>query len=144
MENLQYVSLLIRTVAGALFFFQGFDKIFNVKVINVVNVFDDLSKRFSINHSILRFLIYISSWIELIGGMLLFVGLFKFYVLAFLSLNLLFVALSFSAMNPMWDMQYYFPRITFIVILWLIPFSEDKISFDHLLFPQINFIHFIY
>ena len=60
MENLQYVYLLIRTVTGTLFFFQGYDKIFNVKVINVVNVFEDLQKRFSIGQHSLKLLIYIS------------------------------------------------------------------------------------
>lgn len=144
MENLQYVYLLIRTVTGTLFFFQGYDKIFNVKVINVVNVFEDLQKRFSIGQHSLKLLIYISSWIEIIGGAFLFLGIFKFYVLAILSVNLFVVALTFSAMNPMWDMQYYFPRIIFIIILWLIPFSDDRISFDHLLFPTTNFIHFTF
>lgn len=133
MEHLDIVSLLLRMVAGTLFFFQGYDKIFKVKIENVVRTFSSPGTNAPLSPGFFRFIIAVSSWAELIGGAALFIGLFKFYALAVLSVDLLFVAFAFSAMKAMWDMQFYFPRFVFVLALWSIPFSQDHYSLDSLL-----------
>lgn len=133
MEHLGIISLLLRTVTGVLFFFQAYDKIFRIKTSNVAAAFSKDMARFHCPPSLLYFLVFISSWIEFFGGMLLFIGLFKYYVLIFLSVDLFFVALSFSAIKAMWDMQFFFPRFIFILILWVIPFTADRYSLDLLM-----------
>ena len=132
MENLDIISLLLRLVTGTLFFFQGYDKIFKVKIINVVRTFNDPANPFIWPQYFLKPLIAISSFAEMIGGIFLFLGLFKYITLSVLSLDLLFVAFSFSSIKAMWDMQYFFPRFLFILLIWAIPFSADVYNLDYL------------
>ena len=124
--------LLLRTVTGILFFFQGYDKLFNVRINNVVRTFNEPLNKLHIPSFLLIPTIAFSSLIELICGLLLFFGLFTNIVLFFLAGNMIFVALIFSSMKPMWDMQYYFPRIIFIFILLLISPGADIFSIDYL------------
>lgn len=133
MENLDIITLMLRLVTGSLFFFQGYDKIFKVKIVNVVRTFDDPMNPSIWPKPLLKPLITISSYAELIGGLFLFLGLLKLPILAILSVDLLFVAISFSSIKAMWDMQHYFPRFIFILMLWAIPFSVDVYSVDALI-----------
>ena len=133
MENLDIVTLMLRLVTGSLFFFQGYDKIFRIKISNVVRTFDDPMNPTIWPKSLLKPLITISSYAELIGGLFLFIGLLKFPTLSILSVDLLFVAISFSSIKAMWDMQHYFPRFIFVLMLWAIPFSVDVYSVDRLI-----------
>ena len=133
MENLDIITLMLRLVTGSLFFFQGYDKIFKVKIVNVVRTFDDPMYPSIWPKPLLKPLITISSYAELIGGLFLFLGLLKLPILAILSVDLLFVAISFSSIKAMWDMQHYFPRFIFILMLWAIPFSVDVYSVDALI-----------
>ena len=124
--------LLLRTVTGILFFFQGYDKLFNVRINNVVRTFSEPLNKLHIPTFLLKPTIAFSSIIELICGFLLFFGLFKNIVLLFLAGDMIIVALIFTSMKPMWDMQYYFPRIIFIFILLLISPETDIFSIDYL------------
>lgn len=124
--------LLLRTVTGILFFFQGYDKLFNVKIINVVRTFSEPLCKSHFPLFLLKPSIALSSIIELICGLLLFFGLFKNIALFFLAGDMIFVAFVFSCMKPMWDMQYYFPRLLFIFILLMIAPAADIFSIDYL------------
>ncbi len=124
---------LIRTVTGILFFFQGYDKIFNIKIKNVVATFNDPLNKFRIPLAILKPLITISSVIELLCGLLLIIGLFRNPALMFLALNMIFVAFSFSFIKPMWDMKFYFPRMIFLIILLFCLPGNDIFSLDWIL-----------
>lgn len=134
-SNVVAAVTLLRIVTGILFFFQGYDKIFNVKIPNVISAFvNPYASNLKIPTFMLKPAVVISSWTEFIGGAFLILGLFKGPVLYVLGANMLFVALAFSIIKPMWDMQHYFPRILFIVLLLLIPFSWDVFALDNLLF----------
>ncbi len=121
---------LIRTVTGILFFFQGYDKVFNIKINNVVATFNDPLNKFQIPKFILKPLISISSLIELLCGLLLIIGLFRNPALMFLALNMIFVALSFSIIKPMWDLKFYFPRMIFLILLLFCLPGNDFFSLD--------------
>lgn len=125
--------ILLRTVAGILFFFQGYDKLFNVKINNVVKTFSEPLSKIHIPLFLLKPIITLSTYIELIGGLLLFFGLFKSITLFFLAGNMIFVAFVFSCIKPMWDMQYYFPRLILIFILLMIAPDLDIFSLDYLI-----------
>ena len=124
--------LLIRTVTGIIFFFQGYDKLFNIKSINVARTFSEPLNKYHIPMGLLKLMIALSSLIELIGGILLFLGLFKNISLFFLAGDLIFVSFIFSSVKPMWDMQYFFPRIIFIFILLMVAPATDVFSIDYL------------
>ncbi len=133
MENLDIISLLLRLVTGTLFFFQGYDKIFKVKIDNVTRTFDDPMNPSFWPKPLLKPMIILSSFAEMIGGIFLFLGLFRFYTLSVLSFDMLFIVFTFSSIKAMWDMQYFFPRFLFIIILWAIPFSADVYNLDKFL-----------
>jgi uncharacterized membrane protein YphA (DoxX/SURF4 family) len=132
-DNIAVAILLLRTVTGVLFFFQGYDKIFNVKLSNVVRTFSDPFHENSFRIKLLKPAVWLSSYVELLCGLFLFFGLFRNYTLYILTADLIFVAIAFSSMKAMWDMQYYFPRIIFIVLLLLFPSYNDLFSLDYLL-----------
>ncbi len=132
----QYVAaaLIARLFLGCLFFFQGYDAVFNIKVKNVISTFEtDFTKK-----GVPRFLIvaasWFTSWSELIGGLLLIVGLFQYVSLYILGLNLIIAAMGFGIITPVWDTRYAFPRLALILLLLLIPNSWNTFSIDHLIF----------
>lgn len=122
--------LLLRTVTGILFFFQGYDKIFNIKIINVARTFNEPLNKYKVPMSILKPLIALSSYIELIGGFLLFFGFFRNTALLALSINMVFIAFFFSSIKPMWDMKYFFPRMLFLVLLLFLLPGQDYFCLD--------------
>lgn len=132
--NISLAIFLLRTVTGILFMFQGYDKIFNIKIDSVVKTFSESVKSSLIPGSLLRPMVYISSYIEMICGSLLMIGLFREYSLFFLSLDLIFVAFAFSSIKAMWDMHFYLPRIVFISALLLLPVESDRWCLDALIF----------
>ncbi len=121
---------LLRTVTGIIFFFQGYDKIFNVKIKNVVETFHDPIEKTYIPNSLLKPFSWITSIAEMVGGILLVVGLLIDLSLLMLSIDMLLVAFAFSNIKAMWDMQYYFPRFIFLLLLLLLPPEWDRWSLD--------------
>ena len=131
--KLHLAVLLLRSVTGILFFFQGYDKIFNIKINGVINAFGNSFNQKNISRNLLKPSILLSAWIELLSGLFLTIGLETNIALYLLAFNMIFVALAFSFIKAMWDMQHYFPRLVFIFALLIIPSGWDTISLDHLL-----------
>jgi len=131
--NKALAMLVVRIVAGILFFAQAYDRLFNVRIEGVMNAFGDVLSRRGISRSFQRTMIILSSYTELAGGLLLMLGFFKFIALYILGANLLLAAIAFSIIKPMWDMQYYFPRLVFVIVLLLLPEHWDVFTIDYLL-----------
>lgn len=131
--NIALALFLLRTVTGIIFFFQGYDKIFNVKIKNVVATFQDPIDKTYIPNSLLKPFAWITSWAEVIGGLMLIFGLMVDLGLLILSIDMLLVAVAFSSIKPMWDMQYYFPRFIFLLLLMLLPAEWDQWKLDSFL-----------
>jgi uncharacterized membrane protein YphA (DoxX/SURF4 family) len=129
-----YAALLARVFLGCLFFFQGYDAVFKVKIENVVETFEH---EFS-GKKIPGFLIVFASWFtcytELIGGFLLIIGLFQYPVLCLLGINLIIAAIGFGINTPMWSTRHVFPRLILILFLLVIPQSWNLASLDTLFF----------
>ena len=127
-------SFIARVFLGCLFFFQGYDAIFKVKIQNVIGVFEeDFAEK-----GIPRFLTVCASWFttytELIGGFLLIIGLFEYAALYFLGANLIIAAIGFGINTPMWDTRYVFPRLVLILFLLVVPPSWNILSLDYVIF----------
>jgi len=125
---------IARVFLGCLFFFQGFDAVFNVKIKNVIAAFEnDFAKK-----GVPRFLVVAASWFtsytELIGGTLLILGLFKYAALYFLGANLIIAALGFGLNTPMWDTRHVLPRLLLLLFLLLVPKAWDVLSIDNLIY----------
>jgi putative oxidoreductase len=118
--NYNIAELFVRCFLGILFIFQGYDKLFIVKVKNVVNAFHNETDRKHIPEFLLVFTSYFTSITEFIGGILLVTGLFHQFVPIILAINLLVVAFAFSFLRPMWDMQHVFPRVILLTLILLL------------------------
>jgi putative oxidoreductase len=92
--------LAVRLLAGILFFFQGFDKVFRLKTTGVLNAFSDVIARKNIPLSFARSAVFLSSLIELVCGFLLVFGIFRDPALYLLTANMLCVAAVFSMLKP--------------------------------------------
>lgn len=131
--NKALALFVIRIVAGVLFFMQAYDRLFNVRIEGVLNAFSQVLSQKKISRSLQRSVIILSAYAELSGGLLLILGLFKYVALYILGIDLLFAAIAFSIIKPMWDMQYYFPRLVLVIALLLIPGQWDVFTIDYLL-----------
>ena len=79
--NRAIALLIIRVVAGILFFFQAYDKIFKLGIKNVIYTFrQSLSETF-LKGGLLSSVVYISSYLEMIGGAMLITGFCRDQVL---------------------------------------------------------------
>ncbi|MES2555752.1 MAG: DoxX family membrane protein [Bacteroidota bacterium] len=139
METLaQYHTIIGTTVArlflGFLFFFQGYDAIFNIGMQKVVLTYRDGfgAKR------IPRFLIVLAAWFtaytEFICGFLLIVGLFQFPAMYLLGLNLIVAAIGFGINLPLWDTRHVLPRLLLLLLLLLVPLGWHQWTIDYLIF----------
>jgi putative oxidoreductase len=125
-------AFIARIFLGLLFFFQGYDAVFNVKIKNVIQAYEDAFA----SKGIPRFLTVGGAWftssVEFIGGLLLILGLFQYYVLSLLGLDLILASIAFGISTPMWDTRHVFPRLLLLLLLLIIPTSWNAISLDNL------------
>ena len=131
----QTASVFItRVFLGFLFFFQGYDSVFRVKIKNVIETFQNT---FS-NKGIPKILTVWASWFNscsaLTGGFLLIFGLFEYCALFLLAINLIIAAVGFGINTPMWDTRFVFPRLLLLLFLLVAPRTWNTWSLDYLLF----------
>ncbi|MDI1354236.1 MAG: DoxX family membrane protein [bacterium] len=129
--NSQIAEFLVRIFLGILFFFQGYDKLFGIKMAAVIRAFQDDANRNHIPRPILVIISYYTSLVELVGGLLLLLGLYTNYSLYLLGSDLLLVCCAFTYMQPMWNMKYVFPRFVLLIFLLMLPESSHHFSLDH-------------
>ena len=128
------IELVLRLFLGILLFFQGFDKVFRVKVKGVYETFEtEAVENNHIPKSLLYFSAFFTSYTELIAGFLLITGLFKYWALTFIGLDLLIASLAFSIVKPMWDTRFVFPRLAVLTALFILPHEWEAISIDNLI-----------
>lgn len=123
--------LLMRLFLGCLFFFQGYDKVFNVKISGVVGIFEIPAASHHVSKRWLNAVAVYTSFAELLGGALLILGLFKYIALYALGIDLLLVAAAFGVIQPVWDLRHVFPRLVLLAALLLLPADWDVISADY-------------
>jgi putative oxidoreductase len=125
------VETFTRVLLGILFFAQGFDKVFNIGVKEVIHTFEYPMRLKHLPRSPLVIAAYYTSYAELIGGALLIIGFMKYYALYLLGIDMLIVCIAFSSLDPMWDMKFVFPRAVLLITLFLIPAEWGVIAIDH-------------
>ncbi len=118
--NFSIAEVFVRCFLGILFIFQGYDKLFVVKIKNVINAFHNEADRKHIPEFLVVFTSYFTSITEFAGGILLVTGLFHQFVPIILAINLLIVEFAFSFLRPMWDLQHVFPRVILLTLIFLL------------------------
>jgi uncharacterized membrane protein YphA (DoxX/SURF4 family) len=131
--KLQIAELLVRIFAGILFLFQGYDKLFKIKMVGVIDTFTEDAERSHIPHALLSVVAYLTSCVEFLGGIMLLLGFGTTLALYALGLDLLLVSLAFTYMKPMWDMKFVFPRFALVILLLLMPDQYRFFSLDRLI-----------
>lgn len=123
---------IVRVFFGIVIFLQGYDKVFKLGINQVIKTFEYPLKAIKpLPHAILTAGVLYTSFVELIGGLLLIIGLVKHFTLYFIALDFIVASIGFGIMNPMWDMQHVFPRFLLLVALLIMPSQWDVISADH-------------
>jgi len=130
--------LFTRALLGLIFIMQGCGKIFTYTVPKVYGLFfKDFEKTF-----LPKWLIwgtaYYTSYVELICGFLLIIGLFRRYALILPAIDLLVVSFGHGLLEPIWDLQHVIPRAVLLITILITPAEWDKWNLDNLLMPRRN------
>ena len=122
---------VVRVFLGFLFFFQGFDAVFRIKVENVLNTIKEPLLQKGVPVFFINLGAYYTSYANLICGFLLIIGFVKYYALYFIGADILMTAFAFSIIKPMWDMQFVFARLALMIFFLIAPTYWDVISIDY-------------
>lgn len=136
----QYHSItaifIARIFLGCLFFFQGYDSVFRIKIKNVVQTYQNTFANSGIPKFITTWASWYTSCSALIGGAFLVLGLFNYETLCVLGINLILTAIGFGINTPMWDTRFVLPRMILIIFLLIVPPSWNAWSLDTILFSK--------
>ncbi len=127
-------TLVLRLVLGLIFLLQGFGKVFSWGVENVYKAdffygtFKDLLPDFVIYSTA-----YYTSYVELIGGFLLVLGLRTNYALYFLASVLIIVTFGHGLAEPIWDLSHVMYRTILLSTLLFLPKEWDMFSLDYII-----------
>lgn len=125
--------LTLRLLLGFIFLMQGFGKIFTWGIDNVYHA-DFFYERFKdlLPEFVLYATVYYTSYVELIGGFLLVIGLKTDYALYALASVLVIVTFGHGLAEPIWDLSHVMYRTILLVTLLILPKEWDKFSVDQL------------
>ncbi len=129
-------ELILRVFCGIIFLYQGYDKLFRLKIKGVTEAFQINAEKNNIPQFMLWASAVFTSVVEFFGGLLLIIGLFKTPVLLFLGIDLIIVGMAFSMLEPVWDMRHVFPRLMMVVALLLFPDNWELLSLDKLIWSK--------
>jgi uncharacterized membrane protein YphA (DoxX/SURF4 family) len=133
-EPLTLSRLLVRLMAGILFFFQGYEKVIRLGLKEVMRTVAPSYRERNIPEPMIGFIVFFTSYAEFLGGALLVLGLFQPVVIPLLGIDLIIAAAGMSMVNPMWDTRHVMTRFFLIIALLLMGPVNDALSLD-ILFP---------
>ncbi len=132
--NKSLAVLTIRLILGFIFLMQGFGKVFTWGVEKVYNMdyfhgtYKDLLPDF-----IILATAYYTSYIELIAGFLVVLGLKRDYALYLLASVLVIVTFGHGLAEPIWNLSHVMYRTILLVTLLILPREWDKFSIDSII-----------
>jgi len=129
MENRTLGTFTLRVILGLIFLMQGWGKIFKYGMDGLYkNVFQSYEEL--LPSLFLWLTAYYTSFIELIAGFLLVIGLFRKWALLALASVLIIVTFGHGIASPIWDLSHVFPRTVMLVALLFLPKEWDKWHLD--------------
>ena len=133
-QNKRVALLTLRLILGFIFLMQGYGKVFTMGVENVYQA--DFFLGTFVNllpNTIIHATAYFTSYVELIGGLLLVVGLLRDYALYALAVVLVIVTFGHGLATPIWDLSHVIFRMIPLVAILLLPKEWDAFSIDNLM-----------
>jgi uncharacterized membrane protein YphA (DoxX/SURF4 family) len=122
-----------RALLGIIFVMQGYGKVFKYTVPKVFEMFFKDFEATFLPKWLTWCTAYYTSYIELIGGLLLITGLFRKYALYLLGIDLLIVSFGHGLIEPIWDLSHVMPRAALLITVLLLPQEWDIWSPDIIL-----------
>jgi uncharacterized membrane protein YphA (DoxX/SURF4 family) len=122
-----------RALLGIIFFMQGFGKIFTFTVPVVYGRFFKEFETTFLPKWLIWTTAYYTSYIELIGGLFLLIGLFRKLTCCLLAIDLLIVSFGHGLLEPIWDLSHVIPRTLLLLVLFFSPPDWDRWNADHFL-----------
>ena len=129
----------IRVLLGIIFLMQGYGKVFTIGVSKVYDMFFKVFETTWLPKWLIVSTAYFTSYVELVGGFLLIIGLFKKFALPLLAADLLIVSFGHGLLEPIWDLSHVIPRAILLSSILLLPAHWDKWNADTLL--KANKVH---
>lgn len=131
--SIEIAELFLRLCLGAIFVIQGYDKLFSLGIGKVSETFEDEFRGRALPKFIFPVTAFYSSLVEFIGGILLVIGLFKYYIMILIGVDLLLVTIAFSLLDPGGNLKMVFSRWILWVLLLLLPQQQLFWGLDSLL-----------
>ena len=128
----QFLPFMVRFILGSLFFFQAYDKLFRIGMGNTYNAIHPECRERNIPDWMVKISIWGSTYIELIGGVLLILGFYKPLAMLLLGINLMMVTVALSYLKGLWSIEHVFPRVVLLIVLYFIPLEWDAWTLDSL------------
>ncbi|MEO1052510.1 MAG: DoxX family protein [Bacteroidota bacterium] len=126
-----------RVLIGLIFLMAGIGKVFKIGVENMYNgYFKSLMKDTFLPDFLLKATAYYTSYIELIAGALLVMGLFRDYALYALASVLIIVTFGHGLAEPIWDIGGVVMRSILLITVLLLPKAWDQWTLDHKLLKR--------
>lgn len=122
---------IARVFLGLLFFIQGYDAVFKIKIKGVVDAIAEPLSTTGVPRFMIVFGAWFTSLVELIGGFFLIIGFVKYYALYLLGIDLILASVAFGISRPVWDMKFVFPRLVLLLFLLIVPSQWDVFSIDY-------------
>jgi putative oxidoreductase len=131
LNNYEIALTIARVFLGVLFFLQGYDKVFRIGLQKVAQAFETELAHANLPSFIIIPAAYFTSYTELLGGFFLIAGFAKYYALYALGIDLVMVAVAMGLINPLWKMDFVFPRLALLLFLLCMPPAAEFFSLDH-------------
>ena len=134
--NRNIAILTLRLILGFIFFFQGYGKVFKFGMDKVYNGFFKGAYEELLPDFILFATAYYTSFVELICGFMLIIGIKRDWALYALASVLVIVSFGHGLAEPIWDTSHVLVRTVFLIPLLLLPKEWDKFSIDYFIRPK--------
>ncbi len=128
--------LFVRVLLGIIFIMQGYGKVFTYTLPKVYDLFFKSFEKMGLPQWLLVSTLYYTSYVELLCGFLLIIGLCRRYAIVFLCIDLLIVSFGHGLAEPIWDLQHVIPRAALLIILLFIPQQWDLWHTDKILLKK--------
>lgn len=125
-------TFFLRVLLGIIFMMQGWGKIMVFGMENLYkNGFASFEETF-LPVLLIKFTAYFTTYVELIGGFLLVIGLFRKYAYYALATVLLIVSFGHGLQAPIWDLHHVIFRTILLATCLLLPTHWDQWQIDQL------------
>lgn len=132
-HKMEYAVLIVRIIAGILFFSQGYDKIFRIRLNRAGDASVDALRPLGIPNGLIRMLLVVTAILEFSGGILLIAGYMIVPALYVLAACILPVTIAMSWREPLWNLQQVWTRLVLLIFLLMVPAKAFTVSIDFLL-----------